>query len=86
MKISENLAISESGFLFNPTTGESFTVNPVGAEIIELLKEGKSEEEITEILLGLYEVDSKTLQKDLYDFKDILKIHQLLEQDEETNN
>jgi hypothetical protein len=86
MKISENLAISESGFLFNPSTGESFTVNPVGAEIIELLKEGKSEEEITEILLGLYEVDSKTLQKDLHDFNDILKLHQLLEQDEETNN
>ncbi len=86
MKISENLAISESGFLFNPSTGESFTVNPVGAKIIELLKEGKTEEEITEFLLGLYEVDSKTLQKDLHDFNDILKIHQLLEQDEETNN
>ncbi len=86
MKISENLAISESGFLFNPSTGESFTVNPVGAEIIELLKEGKSEEEIKESLLGIYEVDDKTLQKDLHDFNDILKLHQLLEQDEETNN
>ncbi|NTW23527.1 MAG: PqqD family protein [Lentimicrobium sp.] len=86
MKINENLAISESGFLFNPSTGESFTVNPLGAEIIEMLKEGKTEEEITQNLLGLYEVDSKTLQKDLHDFNDILKLHQLLEQDEETNN
>lgn len=86
MKINENLAISESGFLFNPSTGESFTVNPLGAEIIGMLKEGKTEDEIISRLLGIYEVDSKTLQKDLHDFNEILKLYQLLEQDEETNN
>lgn len=86
MKINGNLAISESGFLFNPSSGESFTVNPVGAEIIELLKEGKNEEQILEELLKIYEIDSKTLQKDLLDFNDILKQHQLLEPDEETSH
>lgn len=86
MKINGNLAISESGFLFNPSSGESFTVNPVGAEIIELLKEGKNEEQILEELLKIYEIDSKTLQKDLLDFNDILKQHQLLESDEETSH
>ncbi len=86
MKINGNLAISESGFLFNPSSGESFTVNPVGAEIIELLKDGKNEEQILEALLKTYEIDSKTLQKDLLDFNDILKQHQLLEPDEETNH
>ena len=86
MKINENLAISESGFLFNPSTGESFTVNPIGAEVIEMLKEGKPEEEILNELLNIYEVDKKSLQKDLLDFSQILKHYQLLEQDEETNN
>jgi hypothetical protein len=82
MKINENLAISESGFLFNPTTGESFTVNPIGAEIIELLKEGKTDGQITELLLKTYQIDSQTLQKDLHDFNDILKQHQLLDPNE----
>ncbi len=86
VKINENLAISESGFLFNPSTGESFTVNPIGAEIIEMLKEGKTADQITEELLKIYEIDNKTLQKDLHDFNDILKQHQLLEPNEETSN
>jgi len=86
MKINENLAISESGFLFNPSTGESFTVNPIGAEIIELMKEGKTEVEISEKIIKSYEVDIKTLQKDLHDFSEILRHHQLLDQYEETKN
>jgi hypothetical protein len=86
MKINENLAISESGFLFNPSTGESFTVNPIGAEIIELMKEGKTEAEISEKIIKSYEVDIKTLQKDLHDFSEVLRHHQLLDQYEETKN
>ncbi|MHC1776903.1 MAG: PqqD family protein [Lentimicrobium sp.] len=82
MKINGNLAISESGFLFNPTSGESFTVNPIGAEIIELLKEGMTDDQITEKLLKTYEIDRQTLQKDLHDFRDILKQHQLLDPNE----
>ena len=30
MKIRENLAVSDNGFVFDPETGESFTVNEVG--------------------------------------------------------
>ncbi|MBK6345823.1 MAG: PqqD family protein [Bacteroidales bacterium] len=86
MKINENLAISESGFLFNPSTGESFTVNPIGAEILELMREGKTEAEISESIIRSYEVDSKTLQKDLHDFSEVLRHHQLLDQYEETKN
>jgi len=39
MKIRPNIAISENGFIFNPDTGESFTVNPIGREIIRISKE-----------------------------------------------
>jgi len=34
MKISQNIAISENGFLFNPATGDSFSTNACGKEII----------------------------------------------------
>lgn len=86
MKINENLAISESGFLFNPSTGESFTVNPIGAKIIELMKEGKTEKEITAIIVEQYEVDINTLRKDLHDFTEVLRHHQLLDQHEEATH
>lgn len=85
MKINQNLAISENGFLFNPSTGESFTVNPIGAEIINLFKEGLTAGQITNKFTSAYDVDKTTFEKDLHDFSDILKQHQLLEQDEETN-
>ena len=46
MKIHSNLAVSDSGFIFNPSNGDSFSTNLVGAELIRLLKEGKSLTEI----------------------------------------
>lgn len=82
MKINKNLAISENGFCLNPLTGESFTVNPIGAEIIRFLKEGKSAEEVVEQLCGIYQVDEATMEKDLYDFINVLKHHQLIEANE----
>lgn len=84
MKINQNLAISESGFLFNPSSGESFTVNPIGAEIINLFKEGLTPGEISLKFTNAYDVDKTTFEKDLHDFSDILKQHQLLEEDDET--
>lgn len=79
MKISKNVSISENGFIFNPTTGESFTVNPIGVEIINFLKENKAEAEIKKQLLEKYNTDSTTIEKDFYDFVQMLKSSGLLE-------
>jgi hypothetical protein len=46
MNINKNIAISDSGFIFNPSSGDSFSTNQVGLEIIRLLKEGKKKEDI----------------------------------------
>jgi len=82
MKINHNLAVSESGFLFNPGSGESFTVNPIGAEIIAMLRNGKSRTEIIDSITQLYQVDRNSFEKDLQDFNGILKTYNLLEKDE----
>jgi len=73
MKIKNNIAVSDSGFIFNPDTGESYTVNPLGAAIINFLKEGKSVNDITNELKELYEIDRNTLEKDTEDFLGLLK-------------
>jgi hypothetical protein len=82
MHIKSDIAISESGFVFNPATGESFTVNPIGAEVIQLLKDNKSIQEAIEFILERYNVDETSFEKDLNDFVAMLKHHSILMNDE----
>ena len=67
------LAISDSGFIFDPTTGHSFTTNSVGIAIIELLKQGLENQEIVDDLLMQYEVSENELEVDVMDFIHNLK-------------
>ncbi|MBC8319799.1 MAG: PqqD family protein [Bacteroidetes bacterium] len=79
MNINKNIAVSDSGFVFNPTTGESYTVNPIGVEIIEMLKQEKSINEINQVLIGRYNADIVTIDKDVSDFINLLKLYSLIE-------
>ncbi|MFP4471115.1 MAG: PqqD family protein [Bacteroidota bacterium] len=79
MKIKSNIAVSDSGFIFNPDTGESYTVNPIGTRIIQMLKDGTSGGEINSKLLKEYSVDAGTLEKDIDDFTGLLRNYSLIE-------
>jgi hypothetical protein len=79
MKLNKNIALSDSGFVFNPGTGDSFSTNPIGMEIIKLLKEGKNIGEIKAHLLKEYAIDETTLEKDCYDFESMLSKLKLTE-------
>lgn len=81
MKIKRNIALSDSGFVFNPSTGDSFSTNPIGLEIIRMLKENKSPEEIKTHMLKTYMTDEATFEKDLYDFLSQLGKIQLMEEE-----
>jgi len=79
MNINKNVSISENGFVFNPTTGESFSVNPIGVEIINMLKLKKAEADIKKQLIEKFNTDKDTIEKDFYDFIQMLKSFNLLE-------
>ena len=83
MKISKNVAVSDAGLVFNPVTGESFSANPIGIEIINLIREGKSHKTIIDSILAKYITESSTVEKDLHDFTDVLRHFNLLEDHEE---
>lgn len=83
MLLKKDVAVSDSGFVFFPTTGESFTVNPLGMEIINLLKEEKSFEEIQQQIVTNYTIDESSAEKDLHDFIEMLNYFSLLEDDDE---
>jgi hypothetical protein len=72
MTINKKIAISETGFIFNPTTGDSFSMNPIAAEILDMLKRDIKEDEIKNALLEKYEVSKSVLQKSYDEFIDTL--------------
>lgn len=80
MKVKNNIAVSDSGFIFNPSTGESFSVNPISKQIMEWMSEGKSDSEIIDIVVKIYATDKDTVEKDLYEFIELLKSYQLVEE------
>ncbi|MFI5151112.1 MAG: PqqD family protein [Bacteroidia bacterium] len=82
MQIKRNIALSDSGFVFDPSTGDSFSTNPIGLEIIKLLKDGKTNEEIKATVVKQYMTDDSTFEKDLYDFVNMLSKLKLSENDE----
>ena len=84
MKLRKNVAVSEAGLLFNPVTGESFSVNPIGVEILNLIREDRDPDEIGVAILEKYSTDKATFEKDYHDFIGILMHHNLLESHEET--
>lgn len=79
MKIKNNIAVSASGLVFNPDTGESFTVNPMGAEIISYLKEGEAQKTIEHKVLEKYNVEQSSFEKDFEDFTALLHTYSLVE-------
>lgn len=79
MKLKKNIATSESGFVFNPSSGDSFSLNTIGAEILLQMKESKSSEEIKKDILNRYNVDKSILERDWDDFMSQLKDNNLLE-------
>jgi len=72
--------MSKEGFIFDPETGNSYTVNQTGLFILELLKEGKSQDEIVDALTKEFEVSPEEAQRDLIDFLEQLRLFGLLEE------
>ena len=72
IRMKSNIAVSDNGFVFDPSTGNSYSVNPIGVQIMHWMRQVSSEEELKEHLLNQYSTDSKTIEKDLYDFFNML--------------
>jgi hypothetical protein len=79
MKLKKNIATSEAGFIFNPGTGDSFSVNDIGSEILVMFKENKSVNDVIESISTRYDVEKSQLEKDLEDFVSQLSGYNLIE-------
>ncbi len=75
----QRLAVSDAGFAFDPQTGESFTINQTGQEILRKLAEGHSLDEIVDDISQLYQVDQRSVMSDVQDYTQQLRSLDLVE-------
>jgi carbamoyl-phosphate synthase large subunit len=61
IRLHKNVALSDSGYVFHPATGESYTLNPIGLEIVQMLRQNMTDDEIQGRILDRYQVDASTL-------------------------
>lgn len=73
LTVTPDLAISETGFLFLSSTGETFTVNELGKRILKSFLEGMSQEAIVQAIVEEFDVEAADAQRDFQDFVGLLK-------------
>lgn len=74
----KQLAVSDSGFVFNPLTGDTFTLNASGVFLVDQLKQHGDTALAVEKLLHKFDVDEIEAQKDLESFLGQLSTHGLI--------
>ena len=77
MSILSQLVCNENDMAFHPVTGSSYKINAIAKEIITLLQEGKTKNQIVETLVKEYDVDRNTLFIDVSDFIKKLQVYGL---------
>ena len=78
-RIKAGLRISDQGMVFDPSTGESFTMNPTGLAILKMMNEGAGENRIFELMSKDYQITRAEFDRYFLDFISVLKSTQLLE-------
>ena len=67
------LAVSESGFVFDPVSGHHFTVNETGLEILRQLQKEQDLPELLALLAKEYSVSTRELERDVVEFAGMLR-------------
>lgn len=71
--ILHRLAISESGFVFDPASGHNFTVNETGMKLLRLLQQNTRLDQLLEALSEEYEGDPREMERDVLEFISTLR-------------
>lgn len=66
--VLRQLALSDSGFLFDPRSGQSYSLNPTAVEALELLRLGFSLEQTAEELVKHYAATPEQAETNLEAF------------------
>ncbi len=67
------LALSDSGFVFDPMTGRSYSVNGTGLAILRLLQKPTGLDEVIADLGQQFEGEPSILERDVIEFASVLR-------------
>lgn len=70
-----DLALSDTGFVFDPCSGATFTVNATGLAVLKGLKDGLGRKAIRERLEESFEVHGGDIGRDVDEFVSSLSQH-----------
>jgi len=71
----KRLAVNDSGFVFDPVSGESFTVNTTGLTVLKLLQEQYTLNQVVAAITDKHQVDARQAERDILDFVVHLRKH-----------
>ena len=71
----KSLMLNDNGFAFEPQTGDSFQLSPVGIHIVRKLLEQQSEDSIVHSITNEFEVSTDIARRDLEGF--LLSLNEL---------
>jgi PqqD family protein of HPr-rel-A system len=81
MKTAErlsNLAVNHDGFVFDPSTGDSYVLNQTGLAVLQGLQDGIDEMQIARDLAQQFDVTEDGAQRDISDFVSRLRMLNLI--------
>lgn len=71
--VLKRLALSDSGFVFDPVSGNSFTVNGSGLAILRRLQQETELARIVASLCEAFDVDTLAAERDVIEFANLLR-------------
>lgn len=67
------LALSDSGFVFDPVTGRSYTVNVAGLAVLRLLQKQTDLPQVLKAMQEQFEGDATVIECDVIEFAGVLR-------------
>ncbi|CAG1021208.1 hypothetical protein DOJK_00841 [Patescibacteria group bacterium] len=65
---TKRLALSESGFVFDPVSGQSFTVNETGLAVLRFAQQEQEPESLVTELAEQFDASLSEISRDVSDF------------------
>ena len=73
LDVLKRLAVSESGFIFDPASGHHFTVNDTGLALLRLMQKEQRLDQILGVLRAEYDADPRVIERDVLEFVSALR-------------
>lgn len=71
--VLKRLALSESGFVFDPVTGDSFSANGTALAVIRLAQHERDAQRLAAVLAQEFDVGTAEAERELIEFSGVLR-------------